>query len=223
MAEFSKTEFINGLTKNLETLESMLEVLAKVGNGFRVRLDTEGGRDFLQELSKVKVTGGNRPLFGDYGNNLESFMKETAQRGEKIIRYINDGILECPKDQVEDLKRGVKDCIDAFIAKPRPKLPPGFGRQNAEYILDLLIKILNRINEFTLSMLIRIPKQVPAVAILWGGKRWNVIPIAYSKKLKKSFESIYAKQQSVSTHCNGHNHHPDCQCGWGGPRETAII
>lgn len=223
METFSKVEFISNISGKLNSLESALTVLRNVANNFRIRLDTEGGRETLRELSKIKVTGGNKSLFGIYGNTFDDFLKGIAQQGEQIIDYINDGIDKCPIEEKEKVKTEARKCIDDFIYKERSKPSVGFGKLNTEYIINLLIKLIKRIKEDTLSLLPRIPQNAPAKSVLWGGKLWNVVTSSYYKKLKIKFEKMYTIQQTASTHCNGYKHPADCQCGWGGPKATATV
>lgn len=212
MAEFNKTNFIKGLATKINGLDAMLESLLKIAGDWRVRLDTEGGMDAMRELGKKSVLGGKRP-FERWGGTFEDYEKSLAKMGEDIVEYVNDGLLACPRNQRESVRKTVIDCFNLAKDKAWPRSP------NRDYIKALFRKIVDRIIEMlTIFDSLKVPSEMPAPSVLWGGKRWRIIPANYVKKLERQRKQMYSKKTQGGASCNAWNHPPDCHCGWGGTR-----
>lgn len=53
--------------------------------------------------------------------------------------------------------------------------------------------------------------------MIWGMKS------DFEKNFNKEFKEYQVATGTGQGHCNGYNHPPDCQCGWGGPKEPVDI
>lgn len=66
-------------------------------------------------------------------------------------------------------------------------------------------------------------EQIAELKEKWG-KKWSLWyndmnhKMNLAREAKAEAAKTHMDSHGESTHCNGHNHSPTCQCGWGGPR-----
>lgn len=213
MAKFNEKDFITGLnaqTAKLTVLINKLKYMAEVASRGRIRLDSEAGKDYLRNLNV-------KSFFKEF-DNVEDFQKAMERSSKGIVKYIKDGLLECPKHQIKSIKKLVEKYFEE-LKKKNSISEKGYGLDwaNKKYIMELFFKFLDRILELSVFGLEEAQGEKPSPSVLWGGMRWKVIPASYAKTVSaRPHKPKSAKKGGGASHCNGWNHKPGCSCGWGG-------